>query len=175
MGKKRFLNIFAAFAIALFSAQQTGSIPESIRRPEPISVPEYPLDLSIGKLGAGEAVPEAYNYARRVLNEAQQGRADSASFVVLPADVRKEFLEQVAAVSPRKCRIGGGREELDGSTTFLFRYIGREQELAGEIYMRAGEDGVWKLEDIIAEDRRDISAARESDHPYSYIPYDRFW
>ncbi|MDR2509453.1 MAG: hypothetical protein LBC77_02280 [Spirochaetaceae bacterium] len=153
----------------------TGVVPESVRRPEQLVNAVYPVDLSIGELGPGDATPEAYLYTRRILGEVQQGKEGSTLLSAIPELARRELIAQVKEITPRKYRVGGGIEQIDGSTSFMFRFIGREQELAGEVYIRAGDDGVWKLEDLLPEAPRSMSEARELDHPYSWSPYDRMW
>ncbi|MDR2467710.1 MAG: hypothetical protein LBD22_01975 [Spirochaetaceae bacterium] len=169
---------FTVLAVIVMS-QGTGSgvVSEAVRRPDQLITPEYPRDLSIGELGPGTADPSAYVFARRILGEVQQGKTDSALVVPLPAVERKEFFERVAEVTPRKVRVGGGREEeLDGSTSFVFRFIGREKELTGELYIRAGEDGEWHVEDVYPEEPLDLNEARENnEHPYAWTRYDPFW
>jgi hypothetical protein len=49
-------------------------------------------------------------------------------------------LEELGLLSPRTFRIGGGRTEADGSVSFLIRFIGRDQGLAGELYLRWEDD-----------------------------------
>lgn len=180
MGKRHWLNLVLLALVLVLTAQvdtlplYTGSVPEAVRRPDQFITPSYPRDLSIGETGPGEAPLEAYHFARRVLGDAQQKREASAFLSIIPSATRSDFLNDLGSVTSRKYRVGSGRTEVDGSTSFLFRFIGREQELAGEIYLRSGESG-WVLEDIISEEPRNLDEARDGDHPYSWTPYDSFW
>jgi len=152
----------------------TGTISENISRPDALNTPVYPSDISIGILGPGEAPQDSYDYARRVLKELQKSKTEALSY--LSPETRENLKKAVSLVSPVKFRAGGGRREEDGSVSFIFRFIGREKDLAGEIYIRVS-DGAdkWKVEDIITEDVRDIEEAGGNGHPYSWLPYDRFY
>ena len=107
--------------------------------------------------------------------EVRDGKADSPLLAPLSKRDRDELFSRAASVAPRKVRVGGGREEAETSTSFLFRFIGREQELSGELFLSVTGDGEWRLEDILPETPRDIGEATERDHPYSYTPYAPFW
>jgi hypothetical protein len=166
------------FAAVFFLAQTEGMdgvLPESLRRPEFVVEPLYPKDLSIGDLGPGSAPLEAYNYSRRVLSDLQQSKKTSELLATIPSETVDNIIVALGKNAPRKFRVGGGKEGVDGSTSFMFRYIGREEELSGAIYLRGQAGGKWQLEDIILEEPRSLEDAKQSDNPYLWLPYDRFY
>ena len=118
---------------------QRGSIPEELLRPRREEAPRYPVDMVIGPLGQGRAPQEAYAIAR---NTAAALLAGNMSAPVL-ASVNKVFLEgcmdMLNTVNPQFFRLGGGREEPDGSVSFLVRFVGREQGITGELFVRFEE------------------------------------
>jgi hypothetical protein len=95
--------------------------------------------MVIGPLGQGRAPQEAYAIAR---NTAAALLAGNMSAPVL-ASVNKVFLEgcmdMLNTVNPQFFRLGGGREEPDGSVSFLVRFVGREQGITGELFVRFEE------------------------------------
>ena len=118
---------------------QRGAIPEELLRPRRDEAPRYPVDTVIGPLGPGRASEEAYRFARNV------GAALLAANTNAPAlsSANKVFLENclsaLRAVSPRLFRLGSGREEPDGSVSFLVRFAGREEGITGELFVRVIE------------------------------------
>jgi hypothetical protein len=147
--------------------------PEQVRRPSKGEDPRYPRDIVIGELGRGQASEAAYGFARKLLSALLGGTTDSTILSGLNAGVRTEITETLEVIDAKKYRIGGGREEDDGSTSFLFRILGREQAAAGELYLR--RDGeTWQVDDIILEEPRDILEGGEA-YPYDFTPYERFF
>jgi hypothetical protein len=120
-------------------APQRGSIPEELLRPRREEAPRFPVDTVIGPMGQGQAPKEAYDVARRAAGALLAGDMN----VPILAGVSRVFLESYIAalntVNPRSFRLGGGREEPDGSYSFLVRFIGREQGITGEMYIRLEE------------------------------------
>jgi hypothetical protein len=118
---------------------QRGSIPEELLRPRKDESPRFPMDTVIGPLGQGRAPKEAYDIARRTAAALLAGDLK----VPVLASVNRVFLEGcitvLNTVSPRSFRLGGGREEPDGSYSFLVRFIGREQGITGELFIRLEE------------------------------------
>jgi len=116
-----------------------GSIPEELLRPRRDEAPRYPIDTVIGALGRGQAPQEAYDLAQNAAAAFLAGNMDAPVF----APVNKVFLEgcmsMLDSVNPQFYRIGGGREEPDGSVSFLVRFVGREQGMIGELYIRFEE------------------------------------
>ncbi|MDR2447030.1 MAG: hypothetical protein LBD58_07060 [Treponema sp.] len=135
----RTIPFYCALAIILFvfltiSAEENGGLlPDSLSRPQKGEAARYPEDMIIGELGIGEASEEAYGYAKKVIGSllGQQQKAEGIS-----GDVWQRTKASVDAVSPQKFRLGGGRKETDGNTSFIFRFIGRERWVVGEIYVR---------------------------------------
>jgi hypothetical protein len=181
---------WACFSSALLVGQETGefvspeenepvfnqgTIPEALRRPQRGDEAErFPRDAVIGELGRGAADEAAYRYARNLLQGVQTGNRESALLVRAKASLLEELFTALEPVSPLRYRIGGGREEPDGSTSFLFRFIGREKSLAGELYIRHTGEGAWELEDVIVEEARDISE-RGNTYKFDFSPYERFF
>jgi hypothetical protein len=157
----------------LEAANAGGIIPDLVRRPSKGEDPRYPRDMIIGDLGRGRASEAAYGFARSLLSALMGGGADSAILSGMSAPLRTEITGTFEAIQANKYRIGGGREEDDGSISFLFRVIGREQGAAGELYLRQEEES-WRVDDIILEEPRDILEGGEA-YPYDFTPYERFF
>jgi hypothetical protein len=182
---KFFCGIAGFFVVFFLVAQApspaaAGVVPENVRRPIYFENPVYPRDLSIGDLGTGEASHNAYGYVRRVLLAVQRSDKSSALLSSLPSNSVDNIIAELEKISPRKFRIGGGQIGVEGSHSFLFRFIGRESEITGSIYVReaenpAGGGGAWALEDIMLEAPRSIEEARTSDNTYLWLPYDRMY
>jgi hypothetical protein len=160
----------------------TGSVPAALRVPQRGESPRYPRDLLIGELGRGSAPEGAYDLARRVLGDLVLER-ESDVFDSLGGDLLKTIRADLKVIDPRKYRIGGGREEPDGSVSFLFRFLGRDQWISGELYLRRGslldaaEDnpgGRWTLDDLILDEARETSAGKEA-YRFDFTPYERFY
>jgi hypothetical protein len=166
----------------LFLVAQSGTsnavpvsvVPESIRRPDFIVMPVYPRDISIGILGSGNAPIESYNYARRVLADAQQLKKTSALLSPLPTAIVEDMIRKLQSLELRKIRIGNSVETTDGSISYQFRFVGRDAEFVGAVYLRA-QDDKWQLEDILLEEPRSLEDVAKSDNPYLWLPYDRFY
>jgi len=117
---------------------QRGSIPLELLRPRRDGEsPRYPVDTVIGPLGRGRASEEAYRFARNIATALVAGNMNAPAL----SSANKVFLENcktaLNAVSPRLFRLGGGREEPDGSVSFLVRFAGREEGITGEMYIRS--------------------------------------
>jgi hypothetical protein len=149
------------------------TVPELIRRPMRNEVPRYPRDAVIGELGRGNAPEGAYSFARNFLSALIGRNSDSSYLSALSAALREEILQVLETIGASKYRIGGGREEEDGSTSFLFRFIGREQGAAGELYLRLEEEN-WMVDDILVEEPRDASGRGDA-YQYDFTPYERFY
>jgi hypothetical protein len=178
--------IFLIFLIAMFlmtpflcfsqeneEPSYSGVIPEVLMRPSREKEPFYPVDAVIGLLGSGGVSYAANTYARSVLRDLMRANRDAETLQNLSPDSLNEALTKLSEVTPRKFRLGGGRDETDGSVSFLFRFMGSENELSGELYIH-DEEGKWKVEDIILEVPQKLSIGRES-FTSTYTPYERFY
>jgi hypothetical protein len=151
----------------------SGVVPEILIRPFRFTEWAYPVDAVIGQLGAGEVSAGANTYARGVLRELMRQNKTADVLKTLSPGVLDEAMSKLAEVTPRKVRMGGGREETDGSLSFLFRFMGSENELSGELYIRADGDS-WKPEDIIFEEPKKLSSGSDA-FTFTYTPYERFY
>jgi hypothetical protein len=152
---------------------ERGAIPQVLRQPRQGEILRYPQDTIIGELGRGQASEGAYNYAGNILSALLLENRGSRFLSGRDSAFWDELFVNLTRIGPRKYRLGGGREEIDGNTSFLFRFIGREQGIAGELYIRR-EGDTWMLDDIILERARDLPNGKES-YKYDFSPYERFW
>lgn len=150
-----------------------GVVPEILLRPTRETEWVYPVDAVIGPLGGGEVSDAANAYARGVLRDLMRQNSEAKTLKDLAPDLLKEAMTKLGEAEPRKVRSGGGREEPDGSVSFLFRFIGSEKELSGELYIR-DVAGAWKTEDIIFEPPKNISSGSDSVNS-TFTPYERFY
>jgi hypothetical protein len=179
-GFLRFLFLAAALTVPVLGFAQdegqpsfSGVVPEVLKRPNREAEWVYPVDAAIGQLGSGEASAAANAYARTVLRDLMRLNRNAESIKDIDSEQLDEAMTKLGETEPRKFRLGGGRDEIDGSVSFLFRFIGRENGLSGELYIRS-EDGTWKAEDIIVDDVQKLT--RESDaYTETYTPYERFY
>jgi hypothetical protein len=103
-------------------------------------------------------------------------------------------------IQPRAYRVGEGREEADGSCSFLVRFLGRELGIAGEMYLRfqmprpkdsgtgdseeesskespaeaPPEKGAWVLDDLLLEEKRSLGEIIE-EPLFDLPPYERLY
>jgi hypothetical protein len=152
----------------------------------------------IGELGQGKAPEAAWRYAQDFLSALVQGDRDAP---ILAADsaLTERVLEELDVIEPGKYRLGSGRIEADGTVSFLVRFLGREQSIFGEFYLRredaegsdeSDEDGAataeadiaepvtaeesWRLDDLALEEARDLADER-NEYRYDFSPYERFF
>jgi hypothetical protein len=158
------------------------SIPEALWQPQRGESPRYPRDLVIGSLARGDVSDGARIFAAQVLAALVAGNREAASLSRLGPMNRDELISAVAAVQPRRYRIGEGREEADGSYSFLIRFLGREFGIAGELYIRyepvrtadpAAGPGTWFLDDLLLEEQHPLGEANED--TYDLPPYERLF
>jgi hypothetical protein len=182
LGKNRRRGLFLGLGLTLSAAcfaqndgqpSFSGVVPEILKRPNRETELAYPVDAVIGQLGGGEASEAANAYARTVLRDLMRRNAEAASLKGLDSGQIDEAMTKLGEIEPRKARLGGGRDEIDGSVSFLFHFIGRENGLSGELYIRA-EDGNWETEDIIVGDVQKLNRAG-GDFTTVYTPYERFY
>jgi hypothetical protein len=165
-----------------------GSIPEELLRPKRGETPHYPVDIVIGELGQGGASDSAFSFANYICSGLLSGNADNTALVSMNSITRESLLSSLEIINPVNYRIGGGREEADGSISFLVRYIGRDQGITGELYIRyvtrqvQREDeevrttGSWTFEELLLEEAKDRDVEQqESKNLYDFYPYERFF
>jgi hypothetical protein len=154
----------------------SGTIPEDLRRPQRgDEAPRYPRDVVIGELGQGLADEAAYRYARNLLQGVLSGNRESALLKGARQSQLEELFAGLEPLNPQQYRLGGGREEADGAVSFLFRFMGRDMSMAGELYVRLTEDDAWELDDILAEEARTISDQGGTPYKFDFSPYERFF
>jgi hypothetical protein len=137
------LGLALSASLALF-AQDNGSftLPAEIHRPQYGEAPRFPRDYWIGELGRGEAGEEAYRFAKRFVEELAGGNTEQAPGYI------KASLKPLEGLEIRNVRIGGGRIEPDGSVSFMVRFLGREEAVTGEIFLRLQEQEPVKTSEI---------------------------
>jgi hypothetical protein len=162
-----------SFAQNSESSSSGSVVPEILLRPTRETEWVYPVDAVIGPLGGGEVSDAANTYARGVLRDLMRQNDKANTLEELGPDLLNEAMTKVGETEPLKVRSGGGREEPDGSVSFLFRFIGSEKELSGELYIR-NVAGTWKTEDIIFENPQNISRGSDSVNS-TFTPYERFY
>jgi hypothetical protein len=118
---------------------QRGSIPEELLRPRKSEAPRYPIDTVIGELGQGKAPKDAYDTARNAATAFLSGNLNAPSLSSVSKVYLEGWMDILNDVSPQVFRLGGGREEPDGSVSFLVRFTGREQGITGELFVRMEE------------------------------------
>jgi hypothetical protein len=118
------------------TAMSRGSIPQELLRPRRDESPRYPVDTVIGALGRGEASAEAFAFARRVASALTGGVMSDSSLSAINTVMLESYMSALGEINPRSFRLGGGREEVDGTFSFLIRFVGREQSITGELFVR---------------------------------------
>ncbi|GHV83759.1 hypothetical protein AGMMS50212_10990 [Spirochaetia bacterium] len=164
------------FSVGAQTAQSefTGVVPQVLVRPILEENPIYPFDSVIGTLSKGAVSDTQFRFAQDVLQDVLIKAVKSVRFANLPSSVVDDLMKNVVEVAPEKFRLGGGKEEVDGSISFLFRLVGKELNAAGELYIRSGDDNKWILEDFIIEDPSPVNSGSKI-HDYNYSPYERFY
>jgi hypothetical protein len=179
-------SLLLLLIIPLFLSVDDGtalSPPDSLRRPQKGEAARYPQDIIIGELGRGQASGGAYAYVQTVLAALLQGKTAAPILTTVDEALLQSSLATLKAISPQKVRAGGGRAEQDGSTSFLFRFIGREQWIVGEIYVRfedaqttedGGSPGRWITDGLMLDDIKAAGTTGEV-YRYDFSPYERFF
>ena len=180
---------YLLFALAFFApkifSQETRTIPDGLRRPERGEAARYPQDLVIGELGQGQAPEGAYRFARDLLQALITGNEEAPALADTDAIITESVLDEIKGVEPRIYRLGGGKTELDGSVSFLVRFVGSQESMTGELYLRQNEisDEVsgnsvtrsrWILDDLLLEERKALTELRDG-YRYDFSPYERFF
>lgn len=149
------------------------TIPEALRIPQRGEAPRYPKDAVIGELGRGKAPEEAYRRARLCLEALLSGDREAAALLEAGKTLADRLFEELEPVEPRQFRLGGGREEDDGTVSFLVRFLGREKGKAGELFLLR-KDETWLLDDLLLEEEQDLAELRQA-YRYDFSPYERFY
>ncbi|MDR0567909.1 MAG: hypothetical protein LBG87_01710 [Spirochaetaceae bacterium] len=173
--KYGFLLAVGVLTAGVCGAQDGGgeTVPESILRPQFGEAVRYPQDTVIGELGAGDAPAEAFAFARNFLQGLLSQNREAQVFADTDPDFLDELFGHLKPIDPRRFRLGGGREEPDGSVSFLVRFIGRESWIAGELYLQP-EENTWKLDDMVLEEPRDAAKGGQT-YRFDFSPYERFF
>ena len=169
---------------------QSGTIPDTLRRPERGEAPRYPIDVVIGELGQGESPDGAYSYAKELLTSLLSGNKDAEIITNSNSVLSDSFLEEISSIEPRSYHLGAGRIEADGSVSFLVRFLGSEESISGEIYVRtenpvnadsdnaadvnAAEKEKWLLDDFVLEEKKVLTEIKDI-YRYDFSPYERFY
>ena len=170
---------------------QSSTVPDLLRRPDRGEALRYPRDMVIGELGQGESPDGAYLFARELLSILTLGYKEAEIIRDSPSLLTESLLEEIDSIGPRNYRIGGGRIEADGSVSFIVRFIGSEESITGELYIRQegnpviqSEDEIaytnvpggekWLLDDLVLEEKRALTEIKDS-YRYDFSPYERFY
>ena len=182
------LCLFIAIPLIVFAQNRDGfrgSIPESLLRPARGESARFPIDTIIGELGRGNAPVAAFNFANSTANAIMAERIEH------PA--RDTYISAIRVITPVSFRIGSGRLEADGAVSFLVRFIGREQGIIGEMFVRyvtrqiegaegeARTAGSWVFEELLLDEPRYRGAenheetSRSEQTRFDLNPYERFF
>ena len=164
---------FCFFPQTVFSQDSAYAVPDSLRRPERGEAPRYAEDFVIGELGRGEASEAAYIFASGLLSTLTSWRSSEPLPERFRAIQGGNVLDEIRSINARTFRIGGGRTEADGCVSFLARFIGQEESIAGELFLRY-EGGSWLLDDLALEEKRSLSEIRDG-YRFNFSPYERFF
>jgi len=172
------------YTASAFSQDQTpmarGSIPEALLRPQRGEPPRYPIDTVIGELGRGNATEAAHSFAVSVCDGLLSGDLRHTSLLTINSSERERYISALDIIVPLSYRLGGGREEADGAISFLVRFIGRDQGISGELYIRfitrENTQGHWIFEELLLDEAKDREIEQqESIYRYDFNPYERFF
>ena len=187
------LTLFLSIPVFAFSQEQMervsrGSIPEELLRPKRGEAPRYPVDIVIGDMGKGTASDAAFSFANYISAAFLSGNKDNPALTSIDSVLKENLLSSLDVISPLSYRLGGGREEADGAISFLIRFIGKDQGITGELYIRyltkqtEGADGEikttgrWIFEELLLEEARDREVEqKESIYRADFYPYERFY
>ena len=174
-------------------------LPPELLRPRYGEDPFFPRDYVIGKIGRCDASEESYRYARLIIANlaAGDGKTEGVQF----SEQKRLYVRQnIGILGTRTWRVGGGRVEPDGSVSFLIRFLGRENSITGELYLRkeepkagaeekedvkgddiidditADEETVfWLVDDILLEPPRSLAEGKFGPSGADMMPYERFF
>ena len=170
-----FFLLLPAFAFSQESVPYRGSIPEELLRPAKGEAAHYPVDIVIGELGRGRASAAAFSYANIIMAAFISDNIEHPALAVINSVIRESYLNLISVIKPVSFRIGGGRVEPDGAVSFLVRFIGREQGITGELYIRYIQER-WTFDELLLEEPRDREAEQQQAmQRLDFFPYERFY
>ena len=183
--------------LAFISAQEwdgvpiRGSIPDELLMPKRGETPHYPVDTVIGELGQGDAPAAAYSFAVSVAEGLYSGATGHHALAQINSVLKERYLSALDKIDPRSFRLGGGRQESDGAVSFMIRFVGREQGITGELFIKFVSDqkeqnaededanfsrGNWIFDELILEDARNHEdEQKDSLQRFDFSPYERFF
>jgi len=129
-------RIFSQNGDAGKEAANAQTIPNTLRRPDRGEAPRYPQDVVIGELGQGNAPEGAYIFARDLMEALVRGNTTAQVVEDSRLILTEDIFEEISSLEPRSYRLGGGRIEADGSISFLVRFLGLEESITGELFIR---------------------------------------
>jgi hypothetical protein len=153
------------------------TVPEALRRPLRGEIPHYPQDFVIGELGRGNASEEAYRFALNLISSLQAGNTQAAIFTGVSQVMLSSLTEEISEIQPLAIRVGGGRTQIDGSISFLVRFIGREESITGELFLfpsPADDVQSYRFDDLLLEPRQSLADIR-GETPFVFSPHQRFF
>ena len=173
-----FVSVF--FLPELIPSQEyevPSTIPEQLRRPLRTEAPRFPRDRVIGELGQGTAPDGAWRYAQGIgaffIRSSVSRNLNSSLISTEDSDFLRVNFPVMETFEPRTFHLGGGRTEIDGSVSFLIRFLGREEWIAGELYLHmVGAN--WRLDELVLEELRTMEEGRSS-YTFEFSPYERFF
>ncbi|MDR2807966.1 MAG: hypothetical protein LBB43_03050 [Spirochaetaceae bacterium] len=162
-----FLIFCCFFSIITFIEAQesslfTGTIPAFVHTPGYGEAFRYPQDTAIGSFGTKSfpKVPSAlYSEAQKILGALLNANPDEPALTPLKERDNGSSLDDlyttIKSLGARNFRIGEGREEADGSFSFVFRFMSADRSVTGELYCIM-VDEQWRLDDIVLDDVQEI-------------------
>jgi hypothetical protein len=127
------------------------------------------VDTVIGQLGPGRAPRGAYLFAREALAALVAGNKDAPSLSAMNRIFLDDCLGALGIINPRSYRIGSGREEPDGAVSFLVRFIGREQGIVGELFVRQGRRRTEEAAAVPAAAAEDAAVSEGAETPAEQV------
>jgi len=166
--RARALFFFILFFAPFFLFAQDGgrgSIPQVLARPLRGEAARLPVDTVIGEMGQGSADPAAYAFVRQFALGLLSGNAGHPALASVNPQARESYLHSMGQIGAQGFRIGSGRQEPDGSVSFLIRFIGRDDAILGEVYINnrgggevevgggavSGATSGWLFEELLLE------------------------
>jgi len=162
-------------------------LPPELLRPHYGEEPCFPRDYVIGELGRCDASEESYRYAKLITANLVFGNKKTPG-VGFSEQKRLSAAQSIGSLGTRSWRVGGGRVEPDGSVSFLIRFLGREQSVTGELYLRKEEPGTraeeedtdadtifWRVDDVLLEKPRSLGEGKYSPGGAEMAAYERFF